>query len=545
MKKIIYPLIVFLSVQTILCSQVNNDIENATPIEKPRVRLVALNTTDVTVTQSHLNRLRDIGEYIEDYYITQLTEKGHSLANTSMFARNTDGDVLIYMAQSTQPSSAISDLTSTAVNLAKAAYTDLTNLNSVWAVAHFKPGGGFVGGGSIDNGRMRFELKDISGSIDFSSKMAESDYHRGISLKAIHHELGHALTVLHNGPLRTNTMYNTLMGPINLAYENTVGISQTLDVQLTDYTAAIIAYHPVFRNSAYNSSELNGKTLEIKKIMGDNDLFTVDCTTGIAHIRGKVISNLPFHHVIIRLTYDNLESGGYWNSSFAVVPDSDGIFDLELTENDVNIGSASTNDFEYEVMVVFDNGLSRGVSQLEVSQEITTGKNQYVSTYSFDTNTDITQNITHSGNMISTDYSGAISYQWIDCNNNQAILGAHSQNFFPEITNGNFAVKVVTPDGCTHTSSCFNLEDLSVDKKNDSNVFEIYPNPSNEKVTIKSKNLKIQSIEVFNLTGQKVYKNNLRVANTEMTIKSPPKGVYFLRIRSETGLYFMKIISSK
>ncbi len=544
--KIFFFILLIFCFQTKTFSQTNNDTEDATPIDKPRVRLVILNTTDVTITQNLIDRIRDIGEYIENYYVTELAAKGYTLSNTDMFARNTDGDILVYIATSTQSSSDITTLTTTAISLAKTTYTDLTNLNTIWAVVHFKSGGGFRGGGKVDGGSMRFELKNASGAIDFSSNMAQTNYHRDISLKAIHHELGHAFTLLHNGPLRTNTTFNTLMGPINKAYEKTVGITQTTDIQLSDYSAAIIAYHPVFRDTAFNVAQLTGKTLKIEKIMGDDDLFTVDCTTGIAHIRGKVTSNLPFHAVVIRLTYDNLGSKGYWNKSFAVSPDSDGVFDLQLTEDSINIGPSPQNDFEYEVMVAFDNGLSAGVNQLGVNESITTSKNQYVSNYSFDINPSITQNITLMGGTLSTDFSDATSYQWLDCNNNnEPILGANAQSYTFG-TNGNYAVKIVTTTGCTHVSNCYNTSTVGVnDYDITSDFLNVYPNPSNGNFFIQSGKDKIKSIEIYSITGQVILQKEIREGKNMVPVELLRGGMYILHIKTDKETYKTKIFIYK
>lgn len=547
MDKKHFLLLMILGLQYVLNAQIiNNDTEDSTPIDKPRVRLVVLNTTDVTLTQNHIDRLRDIGVYVEDYYISELTAKGYSLTNTNMFARNSDGDILIYLANSTESSSAISNLTTTGINLAKTSYTDLTDLNTVWAIAHFKTGGGFVGGGTVNKGRMRLELKDASGAIDFSSNMAQTNYHRNISLKAIHHELGHALTVLHNGPLRTNTLFNILMGPINQAYENTVGVTQTAAVHLSDYTAAIIAYHPIFRDTAFDISELNTKTLKIEKILGDDDLLTVDCTTGIAHVRGKVVSNLPFHHVVIRFTYDNLESSGYWNTSFAVIPDTNGVFDLQFVENDINIGLPTQNEFQYEVMIAFDNGLTRGVTQLGVDEPIAVSKNQYVGDYSFDNDPSISQNITQSGSTLSTDYGSATYYQWIDCNNNnESITGANSQSYTPNSI-GNYAVKIAAPNGCIHTSNCYNVTALGInDSQHTSDLFDVYRDPSNMSFIIKSNSDNIIGIELFNLTGQKMFQNNFKEGRNRVALNPLTMGIYILHIKTSKGVYNMKIIASE
>ncbi|WP_298781414.1 putative metal-binding motif-containing protein, partial [uncultured Polaribacter sp.] len=466
MKKIYIIFLLTLSFQNSLYSQiVNNDTEDSTPISEPRVRIVVIDPSDVTVTQDHINRLKDIGQYIENFYVNQLTTKGYTLANTNMFARNTDGEILIYHVTSTDTMEAIDSgdgITTTGRELAIEKYTDLTTLNSVFAIVHFLDGGGFTGGGNANNGSMKFQLKDAVGAIDFNSHIAETDYHSDINLKAIHHELGHALTIAHVGPKRDNTEFNTMMGPINSTYEKVVGIT-TADVRLSDYTAAILAYHPIFRGEAYDYREVRNKNLRIEKIMGDNDLFTVDCSTGIAHLRGKVVTEeVDFHHVVVRFGHNSIsDAGGYWNKSFAIETDEDGYFDLELKEEDIN----TLDVFQYELMVAFNNGLTRGVTALDTDEAMAIGRNQYRNNYTFET-LEITQTITESENTLSTDYSDAVSYQWIDCdNNNAALTGATSQSYSPE-SEGNYAVKVVTSNGCTDTSTCYTYT-LDGDTDND------------------------------------------------------------------------------
>ena len=131
----------FLCVVT-LNAQTNNETEDSTPISKPRVRVVFLKTTDVTITTDKIDRLRDIGEYTEDFYTMQLVRKGYTLPNLDMYARNTDGDILIYTVETTVSSTNLTNITNTGMSLAKAKYTDLTDNNSIWAIVHFKDGGG-------------------------------------------------------------------------------------------------------------------------------------------------------------------------------------------------------------------------------------------------------------------------------------------------------------------------------------------------------------------------------------------------------------------
>ncbi|MGB0198638.1 MAG: hypothetical protein ACPF80_01215 [Flavobacteriaceae bacterium] len=355
-----------------------NEKEDDTPINWPRVRLLLLKTTDVEITEDKVIRLRDVGKYTEMYYAQQLESKGYELPNKIMFARNTDDDILIYSVESDMSSNELDNITGTAVKLAKEKFPHLNDANSIWATAHYKHKGGATGGGSIAGGRMKFSNPPATGAIDFTKHPAETQFHRDIILKAIMHELGHALSLPHTGPLLNDTSHNTLMGPVNKAYEKTVGVEITEEVRISDFSASLIANHPVFKNQPFDQSQLEGKTMRIEKIPGDQSLFTADCgPDGETRIRGKVISNLPFHRVVLRFLYGG---GEYWAKAFAVEPDEEGVFEFIVGPEDVNIGNSN----QFELMVSFNNGLTRGVDELEKTIPIVgLKKNEYSDVHAF------------------------------------------------------------------------------------------------------------------------------------------------------------------
>lgn len=62
-------------------------------------------------------------------------------------------------------------------------------------------------------------------------------------------------------------------------------------------------------------------------------------------------------------------------------------------------------------------------------------------------------NVIQSGTLLTADQFGA-TYQWLDCDNNYAVInGATSQTFTPQNT-GNYAVEVML-NGCSDTSTCY------------------------------------------------------------------------------------------
>ena len=72
------------------------------------------------------------------------------------------------------------------------------------------------------------------------------------------------------------------------------------------------------------------------------------------------------------------------------------------------------------------------------------------------------------------------------------------------------------------------------------NWLKVFPNPNNGSFTIQSTISKIESMEIFNIYGQKVYSqiinSKLYAAHAEL-----PNGVYFVKLISEKGVSVKKI----
>jgi hypothetical protein len=79
------------------------------------------------------------------------------------------------------------------------------------------------------------------------------------------------------------------------------------------------------------------------------------------------------------------------------------------------------------------------------------------------------------GSTLTAAATGA-TYQWIDCDdNNAAINGATAQTFTP-VQNGNYAV-VITANGCSDTSACVSITTVGLDEDK-LDLLTIQPNPT-------------------------------------------------------------------
>ena len=145
------------------------------------------------------------------------------------------------------------------------------------------------------------------------------------------------------------------------------------------------------------------------------------------------------------------------------------------------------------------------------------------------------------GNTITANQKDA-SYQWINCNNPDAVLdNANSESFVPTV-DGSYAV-IVTLGNCSKTSDCITISNLSV-KNNNLNSFSIFPNPSNGIFNISLENtMENSKISVYDLNGRNVYKSKTLDTNKkELDLNHLQSGIYILNISIGKSSYSQKIV---
>jgi hypothetical protein len=71
---------------------------------------------------------------------------------------------------------------------------------------------------------------------------------------------------------------------------------------------------------------------------------------------------------------------------------------------------------------------------------------------------------------------------------------------------------------------------------------EIYPNPATDNINIVSYAELINSIEVYNLSGQKVISKQVRATTTKLNTNNLAKGVYIVDIKTKVSSVKKKII---
>ena len=134
--------------------------------------------------------------------------------------------------------------------------------------------------------------------------------------------------------------------------------------------------------------------------------------------------------------------------------------------------------------------------------------------------------------------SSATGNQWFNCTTNMPIVGATAQNYAPT-ANGSYAVIVTNANGCSDTSACVTINNVSIHEFSTENVM-IYPNPATDKVTVtfNSENAKA---EVLDAQGKLVSVHSLTSGAT-IDMVELMFGVYYVRLTTENGISIHKIV---
>jgi hypothetical protein len=129
------------------------------------------------------------------------------------------------------------------------------------------------------------------------------------------------------------------------------------------------------------------------------------------------------------------------------------------------------------------------------------------------------------------------SYQWLDCDNGYSALSGETYQQFTASANGNYAVEV-TKNGCTDTSSCYEITDAGTGiAENDLNSnISLHPNPTDDKVIIElsGRNEPLQVI-VRDLNGEKVSERKVKYPSSFRVQLGERSGIYIVRLQDDEG----------
>lgn len=131
--------------------------------------------------------------------------------------------------------------------------------------------------------------------------------------------------------------------------------------------------------------------------------------------------------------------------------------------------------------------------------------------------------------------SAATTFQWLDCDSGFAIIpGAVSDTFQP-VRDGNYAV-LITEGNCSDTSACFAISGISVNRFSPTLTWELYPNPTQGIIDIKT-NILLNDAAwwITDLQGKRVANGNWPNASVmRIDISNLKSGQYVFSVQSTT-----------
>lgn len=88
----------------------------------------------------------------------------------------------------------------------------------------------------------------------------------------------------------------------------------------------------------------------------------------------------------------------------------------------------------------------------------------------------------------------------------------------------------------------YTLNVSAVKENNISTSFQLYPNPTSEKINLIFKAKEKRTVTLLDLMGKEVFTTNTNTANLQLDVSNYPKGIYFIKVTTDTESSSQKII---
>lgn len=222
-------------------------------------------------------------------------------------------------------------------------------------------------------------------------------------------------------------------------------------------------------------------------------------------------------------------------------------FGLEDGEIEIN-ATGGVDPYEYSI----DDGASQQSSNLfsdlsPNTYDITVFDNTgcqsqvVVETVSEPNPIDITTSV--NALTITANLSGG-AYQWVECPDYNAISGETNQSF-TATQNGDYAVIITDGNGCTDTSACVTIDDVSISNY-DKNSFKVYPNPASNNIVIETdESYTNATISISDSKGAEALNSKIESTVSSLDLSNLENGIYFLEVKSTERRMIQKIVVHK
>jgi hypothetical protein len=299
----------------------------------PSVQIVFLTPADVDPPPGVRQRLTQVADCTESLLVEWMKIWDYPPGREKIFQRESDGSgkILFVKSENTLASGKFpvqgGNLSAEGRRLAIEKYKLPQNLDIWWVWVYLgdppKRYEGFLGSGnSAQGGLAQVNYVNLPGDISPKDKLA-GPFGEELTLKGVIHEFGHALGLPHNGPHEKQDLGMPLMGATIPNYRKQMK-NQEQRVYLSEASAAILWKHPVFSGTA-------DRRYAVPKVQWQDVAVENDIQKRIAHVTGKITTDIPAHTVIV---YDQAPDvrGPYFQKAFTARIEKDGTFKVTISE---------------------------------------------------------------------------------------------------------------------------------------------------------------------------------------------------------------------
>lgn len=316
------------------------------------LQIVMFTPSDVELPADYKERMKELADYTEYFFKKWMNHWDYNCENPMKIRRSADGYPIIWRIkgkylQSSGKYNELGYAKSEVIPRAIEKYGMAEKNQTWWILSYPGPSSkAFRGGGDFRGGTASANFIPNTGSIiypgdDNLASGAAVDF----KMKALIHELTHALGLGHTGPQQRDNLGNSLMGSTINAYHKVYPDEDR--VYLTQASAAMLWKHPLFDGNFDRVSTIPSiQMTEFQSIYDENE--------DVLNISGRLISNCSAHSVVIANDI-NGDKSDYWRKTYVGDVADDGSFTCQIADLNEKSG-------ELIICFCFDNGAISGVT---------------------------------------------------------------------------------------------------------------------------------------------------------------------------------------